>query len=327
LQSMGYRVNANFLRSAAPYIAPTAEGQAQEVFEAFLKNPANKALLEQHPEQIETISILFDRDGDGSPEQVPLKDVAAIAKMPFGTDASGKIVVYPKGTTPDDKASADGILQTLIAQATTEGKQITPELKLKLQQQALQMAGNATRAPKEAPQGLPTNQQRRVDALAKGFDTQPMVRNAQVMAEAVSFAQSLNPTTNNPADDQALIYAFAKAMDPNSVVREGEYATVQKYAQSWAQTFGFNATRLFSNTAFLTPQARANMKATILAKFKAGQGQYNNLRRSYAERINRITGTGDGDTYLTDYGGSFPDEAPAEQTPAATSARDKLRQR
>ena len=51
-----------------------------------------------------------------------------------------------------------------------------------------------------------------------------------------------NPTSTN---DQALIYAFAKAMDPTSSVREGEYATVQKYAQSFANQLGFDVNRLF----------------------------------------------------------------------------------
>jgi hypothetical protein len=153
---------------------------------------------------------------------------------------------------------------------------------------------------------LPPNQQRRVDSKSRAFDSLPVTKTVQKMAEAVSFAQSLNPNTTNPADDQALIYAFAKAMDPDSVVREGEYATVQKYAQSWAQTFGFNAARMFSNTTFLTAQARQNMKATILSKFEAGRKQYDVVRKSYADQINKITGTDDGDSYLTDYGGAFP---------------------
>jgi hypothetical protein len=29
-----------------------------------------------------------------------------------------------------------------------------------------------------------------------------------------------------------MVYAFAKIMDPESVVREGEYETVKKYSQS-----------------------------------------------------------------------------------------------
>lgn len=161
------------------------------------------------------------------------------------------------------------------------------------------------------PQALPPRLQAQVSSVAKSFDSLPIVKNIQKQAEAVAFAEGMNPNTKNPADDQGLIYAFAKAMDPDSVVREGEYDTVQKYAQSWLQSFGFNAQRVFSNSEFLTPQARANMKATIRQRYQAGLGQYNNVRTSFASRINKLTRKGDGADYLTDYGAGFPGETAA----------------
>jgi hypothetical protein len=147
---------------------------------------------------------------------------------------------------------------------------------------------------------------RRVDQKVHNFESLPIIKKAQVQAESVAFVEGLNPNTTNPADDQALIYAFAKAMDPDSVVREGEYATVQKYSQSWAERFGFNAKRIFSNTQFLSPAARQNMKITIRARYLAGRKQYDNVKRSYASQINRITGGNDGDEYLTGFEQAFP---------------------
>lgn len=176
-----------------------------------------------------------------------------------------------------------------------------------------------------APGTLPPAMQRRVDQKARGFDQQPVVKSTQKMAEAVSFANSLDPNTKNPADDQALIYAFAKAMDPDSVVREGEYATVQKYAQSWAETFGFNAARIFTNTSFLAPQARQNMKTTIQKKYQAGKAQYDNVRQSYAKQIDKITGQGDGESWLVDYGSAFPGENTTGAPPAATPSQNPFR--
>ena len=183
-----------------------------------------------------------------------------------------------------------------------------------INRQIAQMRLDAMRAAKDT-NGLPPAVARRVDARVRGFDSLPIVKTTQKMAEAVTFANKLDPNTKNPADDQALIYAFAKAMDPDSVVREGEYATVQKYAQAWSETFGFNAARIFSNTAFLTPQARANMKRTIQTKYSAGKQQYDNVRRSYATQINRITGQADGEDYLTDYAGGFDEEVPDPNAP------------
>ena len=147
----------------------------------------------------------------------------------------------------------------------------------------------------------------RIDRIGSNFKTEPVVKTAQIMASAVDFVKGLDPNTTNPADDQALIYAFAKAMDPDSVVREGEYATVQKYSQSLADKFGFDAARIFSNTVFLTPEARKNMKTTIESRFEPVRKQYNNLRKSYVNRLNKVTGGTDGEDYLNDYGAAFPE--------------------
>jgi hypothetical protein len=166
--------------------------------------------------------------------------------------------------------------------------------------------------------GLPPRTQTAVNSIARGWDSLPIVKTVQKQAEASDFAARLDPNTKNPADDQALIYAFAKAMDPDSVVREGEYATVQKYAQSWAESLGFNIARIFSNTTFLTPQARANMKATIRERYQTGLGQYQNVRKSYAGKINKLTGLADGEEYLTDYGGGFP-AGPASPPPGGVT--------
>lgn len=52
------------------------------------------------------------------------------------------------------------------------------------------------------------------------------------MAVNINTARTL---ADSGTDDQALIYTFAKVMDPNSVVRESEYDTVQRFSQSLAQ--------------------------------------------------------------------------------------------
>lgn len=328
LQQMGLRVDGNYLRSRVPYVAPDGTKSAVDAIERWKKNPQNEKLLKENPEQASIAKIPVDRDGDGVPEMLTLDEAMTLAGMPFTREENGKIAWAPAGTTQADKANADGIYADLLAKDQAEGKADTPERRIELRKQAMRQGrqatdlgpdptlqairelqlDNARNKPAQTAPTLPPATQRRVDVKAKAFESLPVVKRITTMAESVSFAQSLKPNTTNPADDQALIYAFAKAMDPDSVVREGEYATVQKYAQSWAQSFGFNAARVFSNTTFLTPQARANMKATILSKFQAAQGQYDNVRRSYAGQINRMTNSNDGDSYLTDYGAAFPEQ-------------------
>lgn len=151
LQSSGFRLDANWLRQAVPYVAPKASDFAKKAVDGFLKNPANAALIKEHPEQLSKVMLTFDRDGDGIPEQVPLLQAAQLAGTPFGVDQSGSLITYPKGTTLDDKASADGIFQTLLSQAKSEGKDPNdPTVRLALQQEALQKAKAATTDPEMA---------------------------------------------------------------------------------------------------------------------------------------------------------------------------------
>jgi azurin len=117
------------------------------------------------------------------------------------------------------------------------------------------------------------------------FNNNDIVKNYAVIQDGLNFSKSLGPTS---ADDMGLLYAFAKAMDPNSVVREGEYATVQKYAQSWAEAFGFKAARMVTNTRFLSDEARKNMISTIESKSKAAKTSYDNFRRETGKKFENI---------------------------------------
>lgn len=149
LQAAGYRgLDANWLRQAVPYVAPSAEKIAGTALDSFLKNPANTQLIQQHPEQLSKVVLTLDVDGDGIPEQVPLLRVAQIAKKPFAVDASGGLITYPKGTTLDDKANADGFFQSLLAQAKAEGKNTDDAtVRLALQKQAFKMAEDLKAKP------------------------------------------------------------------------------------------------------------------------------------------------------------------------------------
>ena len=80
--------------------------------------------------------------------------------------------------------------------------------------------------------------------------------------EAYNFATKV-AIWDNATDNQALIYAFAKAMDPDSVVREWEYATVQKYAQTWWDKLWMNINRILNWEEFISPEAKKNMVNTI----------------------------------------------------------------
>jgi hypothetical protein len=339
LRSAGYRIDANWIRQAAPFSMPKASEQAAKMIDDFQKEPINKGILAR-PDLYVKQKWRIDANGDGVPEEYDTPSFYALAGRGFAQDPeTGAPIEVPaevskpgnpfqeimaadletfrveNGRLPDSRER-----KKIIARAVEESDRSKPDPTLNAIRE-LQLS-NLRNAP-----ALPPNVQRRVDAKSKAFDSQPAVKRTQTMAEAVLFADNLDPNTKNPADDQALIYAFAKAMDPDSVVREGEYATVQKYGQSWADAFGFNAARIFSNTAFLTPQARANMKQAIRSRYQAARTQYDNLASAYAKQIDGITGQpGTGQDYLVDYAGAFPDAALVQGNQQG-SARDKYKAR
>ena len=142
LQSAGVRLSPNWFRQNVRYTAPSAKDVAAKALDAFMKNPLNKSVVD-NPDKLSGAFLTFDRDGDGVPEQVPFFEAAELAQMPVAKDASGKLLAMPKGTTPETKANADGILQSLIEQDRAEGKPDTPQRRVELQKQAIRLAKQA----------------------------------------------------------------------------------------------------------------------------------------------------------------------------------------
>ena len=124
-----------------------------------------------------------------------------------------------------------------------------------------------------------------VNQIAGAFDNEPIVKNYNTAQEGYQTLQKIGVKTSSPADDIAFIYAFAKIMDPNSVVREGEYNTIQRYAQTWADTFGFTAKRLFSNTNFLSSDAKQKMLNALTPKVQTLTDQYNKTKSEYQRQM------------------------------------------
>jgi len=76
--------------------------------------------------------------------------------------------------------------------------------------------------------GLDNKTATAVKSRVTSFKTEPIVTNFNVISEGYNTVKSISDTSENPSDHQALIYAFAKIMDPNSVVRESEILSITK---------------------------------------------------------------------------------------------------
>ena len=134
------------------------------------------------------------------------------------------------------------------------------------------------------------------------FDNEQTVKNYQTSAEAID---ALKTAGSSPTDDIQRIYAFAKVMDPNSVVREGEYKTIQDYSTALLERVGLKARRIFDNSGFLTQEARGFMLRTLQNRLSSSERAQKNIYNEYARRINKITGGTDCAEYLTDYSKPF----------------------
>lgn len=203
-------------------------------------------------------------------------------------------------------------LKTIVGSPSAEDALRIQGLRLDNAKKAADLNGGQ---PGDNPQlysGLSTSTATAVRARVNAFKSEPMVQNFATVQDGYNFASSLAADTKNPADDQALIYALAKALDPGSVVREGEYATAQKYAQSWVSAYGAGVNQALLGTGFLSDAARSNIKKTIEQKYTTTKKSYDNLYKQYGDNIGALTGRDDGTRFLTDYSTNQSDSSASD---------------
>lgn len=166
---------------------------------------------------------------------------------------------------------------------------------------------------------LKPSQQQAVQGVINRFSSQPAVVKYSEIGQALNSVRSMDNNTNNPADDQALIYTFARAMDPTSSVKEGEYDTIQKYAQPTLDKYKLNFNRIYKEgAAILTPAAREALKKTMEAKYNSQKQQYDSLKKEYGKNIDKYTGGG-GEEMLIDFN-FIPDVS--QSNPSGTKLGD-----
>lgn len=208
LQGMGYKVDANYLRQAAPYVAQSATKQAQDVLTKWMGNDLNKKLLTEDPQRAMTSIVPFDRDGDGVPEKVTIGDLGLLAGMFSADPKSGAPMFAPAGTVATQRANADGILQSLIKQDEAEGKVMSPARMIELQEKAIRLAGEAKPKPAGAGSGVTAD------------DIKPGDRRYKV-AEDLAFGRLTFPqfrtlyAYSRDKDEKTSIYEKASTINPN----------------------------------------------------------------------------------------------------------------
>lgn len=158
--------------------------------------------------------------------------------------------------------------------------------------------------------GLSTNAVNTLYKMSDDFNNHPIVKDFNVIQRASSAANNILKDINsrpdkNPTagDDMSLMYLFAKAQDPNSVVRESEYANVGDYFSSLPQAVQFKLSQLYKPApdGRLTDEARKNIAHGIKTLYETNKQQYDNLRTNAVDHMKRVAGKDVSDAFLNKY--------------------------
>lgn len=164
------------------------------------------------------------------------------------------------------------------------------------------------------------------ESLRSAYEKLPSVKN---YGEAiVSYGAALR-AKDDPAGDMNLIYAFAKIMDPNSVVREGEQASVSGGDTWYNQTVARLRKELGEGGTF-SPEYRQNLKREMANRMGvlnesllADRVRYKDLATSYGLDPVNIVGNHPGERYQkleSSFLGRPVQEADYRGNPIATGA-------
>lgn len=122
------------------------------------------------------------------------------------------------------------------------------------------------------------------DDLRKEFSGLPEVKNFKEVAP--TFAAMVDAAgRNTPQADINLVYGLAKIFDPTSVVREGEYATIEK-SQSIPDWLKGQAQRL-AGGARLNEDTRQKLLAEAAGRTQSFKSQYDSARATYTDIANK----------------------------------------
>ena len=121
-----------------------------------------------------------------------------------------------------------------------------------------------------------------VNSIAGAFDNEPTVKEYNTVKKQISTYNSLG---NTATDDILRVYAFAKVADPSSAVKEGEYASIEKYSQALLSRAGLKVNRVFSATGILTPEARTAMGTTLQKGLDSSKVTYDQVSSEYQRQI------------------------------------------
>jgi len=152
--------------------------------------------------------------------------------------------------------------------------------------------------------------------LRKEFADLPEVKNYKLAVPAYQAIEDASKR-NTPQSDINIIYGVAKLFDPNSVVREGEYATIAN-SQAIPEWLKGMASRLAKGTGKLTPETKKQLLLEAQSRIATFKNEYESAKGTYTDIA---TGRGLNPDYIFTPVGQ---RKPAQEQPAAPRKAWKL---
>lgn len=160
-------------------------------------------------------------------------------------------------------------------------------------------------------------------ALFSQFRGEPITKNYnEVLNKKLSVERIIQSGVGGPGD-LALVFEFMKSLDPNSVVRETEYAAAAKSGNIFAGAFARFNGYLKEKGGFLPPNVQQAFLSLVNTKFSVAEQQYSNLESEY-RRIAESQGLNP-DNVIVKYQGAAPGTGSTGTTLTSEEARTKFK--
>lgn len=150
--------------------------------------------------------------------------------------------------------------------------------------------------------GLDSTTASKVGAISSGFDTAQITKDYNVVQNKLGSMQRIVDAGVGGPGDLALVFEFMKALDPNSVVRESEYANAAKSGNIFLGKYTRFNGYFKEEGGFMPPQVKEAFVKIMNEKYIVSKAQYDNFRNEQIKKINKWTGKLDGADYLSDFG-------------------------
>lgn len=225
-----------------------------------------------------------------------------------GEKDDDKLTTVPKGSTVIDSngnvvyappAGAAGL--SPLAQAVAKDGRLLSSLTGAQQGEILGELAEAGYDVSEIARGfngLTEQQLTAVNSLNDKFLANQVVKDYQTVQDQTATVNAIVDGGSSGPRDLATVFAFMKALDPNSVVREAEYDNAAKSGNifsGWAARFnGY----LKAEGGFMPDNVKSEFKAVVNERLKAKQAQYDQLRGQFVGTARTLTGRDDADQFI-----------------------------